>query len=64
MFGARGIVARCCCGNNGPEPRHEDGGASRESGGVERVRKVCLLRCDVAVCSPNESGGVERHTPA
>lgn len=50
MFGARGIVARCCCGNNGPEPRHEDGGASRESSGVERVRKVCLLRCDVAVC--------------
>lgn len=55
MFGARGVVDRCCCGNAGPEHRHEDGGASRESGGVERVREVrevCLWRCDVAGVAP------------
>lgn len=51
MVGTRGIVGRCCCGNNSPEPRLRDGGASRESSGVERVREVkevCLWRCDIA----------------
>lgn len=52
MFGTRGIVGRCCCGNNGPEHRHDDGGASRESSGVERVREVCLRRCDAAGAAP------------
>lgn len=40
MFGIRGTVTKCCCGNNNPEHRHRDGGATRESGGVKRVREV------------------------
>lgn len=52
MFGIRVIVGRCWCGNNSPEHRHDDGGASRESGGVERVREVCLWRCDVVGVAP------------